>query len=50
MKNLIVIRHAKSDWNNNLNDLDRPISVRGKIDVKVMSKVIDEINLVVCNN
>jgi|TARA_Y100000768_G_scaffold386696_1_gene375730 phosphohistidine phosphatase len=45
MKNLIVIRHAKSDWNNNLTDLDRPISDRGKNDVKVMSKVIDEINL-----
>ena len=45
MKNLIVIRHAKSDWNNNLPDLDRPISDRGKNDVKVMSKVIDKINL-----
>tara|TARA_B100001093_G_scaffold77401_1_gene68429 strand:- start:161 stop:643 length:483 start_codon:yes stop_codon:yes gene_type:complete len=45
MKKLIVIRHAKSDWNNNLSDLDRPISNRGKNDVKVMSKVIDEINI-----
>ncbi len=30
MKNLIVMRHAKSDWGNNLPDIERPLNKRGK--------------------
>tara|TARA_B100000925_G_scaffold260204_1_gene216189 strand:- start:478 stop:960 length:483 start_codon:yes stop_codon:yes gene_type:complete len=45
VKKLSVIRHAKSDWSNNLSDMDRPISKRGINDVAVMSKVIQDLNL-----
>lgn len=45
MRKLIVIRHAKSDWNNSFSDIDRPISERGKNDIKLMSKIIDDINI-----
>jgi len=30
MKNLILIRHGKSDWNNNLSDQFRPITKKGE--------------------
>ena len=32
MKTLLILRHAKSDWNNNLPDHDRPLNKRGKAD------------------
>ena len=38
MKNIILIRHAKSDWNNeNLTDFERPLNARGLIDAEFMS-------------
>ena len=38
MKNIILIRHAKSDWNNeNLTDFERPLNARGLRDAKFMS-------------
>ena len=36
MKYLILIRHAKSDWSFDLPYLERPISTRGKNDIKIM--------------
>jgi phosphohistidine phosphatase len=37
-KQLILIRHAKSDWNTDaLNDFDRPLNDRGKRDAPVMA-------------
>ena len=39
MKRLILIRHAKSSWNNpGLTDFDRPLNKRGKRDAPVMGK------------
>ena len=36
MKQLILIRHAKSDWGNpGLDDFDRPLNERGKNDIFV---------------
>ena len=38
MKQLILIRHAKSDWNNaELADIDRPLNERGKRDAPAMA-------------
>ena len=45
MKKIIIIRHAKSDWSNNTSDLDRPISMRGVNDAKIISKIFDSQNL-----
>lgn len=39
MKQLILIRHAKSDWNDpSLSDFDRPLNARGKRDAPVMAQ------------
>lgn len=39
MKQVILIRHAKSDWGNpGLDDFDRPLNERGKKDAPVMAK------------
>lgn len=39
MKQLLLIRHAKSDWNNTgLSDFDRPLNERGKKDAPVMAQ------------
>ncbi|NLA23544.1 MAG: histidine phosphatase family protein, partial [Bacteroidales bacterium] len=37
---LILVRHAKSDWNNNLRDHDRPLNKRGRNDAPFMGKII----------
>ena len=38
MKTLILIRHAKSDWNDSsLKDFDRPLNERGKRDAPLMA-------------
>ena len=38
MKTLLIIRHAKSSWDNvNLNDIDRPLNDRGKRDGPAMA-------------
>ena len=38
MKNLILIRHAKSSWKNtSLDDFDRPLNKRGKQDAPIMA-------------
>jgi phosphohistidine phosphatase len=39
MKNLLIIRHAKSGWDNAiLNDSDRPLNERGKRDAPIMAQ------------
>lgn len=38
MYKLIVMRHAKSDWNNNLSDHQRPLNQRGERDALSMGK------------
>lgn len=42
MKNLILIRHAKSSWDAPLIDKDRPLSKRGINDAHLMAVNIDE--------
>lgn len=38
MKQIILVRHAKSDWNSDaLSDFDRPLNERGKRDAPVMA-------------
>ena len=39
MKTLILVRHAKSDWNEpGLSDIERPLNERGKKDAPMMAK------------
>ena len=46
MKEIYVLRHAKSSWDNsNLSDFDRPLSDRGISDANKMSKFLRNINL-----
>lgn len=43
MKNLILIRHAKSSWDDpGLSDLERPLNKRGKRDAPVMGRLLKE--------
>lgn len=37
-KYLLLIRHAKSDWNNDLSDFDRPLNNRGHRDAPAMAE------------
>jgi phosphohistidine phosphatase len=46
MKQLILIRHAKSDWDNvNLTDFERPLSHRWEKEVKIVWKVLKKLEL-----
>ena len=38
MKTIVLIRHAKSSWEQDINDLNRPLSVRGFTDANLISK------------
>lgn len=40
MKNLLLIRHAKSSWPLNLPDFDRPLDERGNADAEKMAKFL----------
>ncbi len=43
MKNLFLVRHAKSSWKEpGLKDFDRPLNKRGKENLKMMSKYFAE--------
>ncbi|WP_281232633.1 SixA phosphatase family protein [Flavobacterium gelatinilyticum] len=42
MKNLILIRHAKSSWEAPLKDFDRPLMKRGILDAHSVSAVISK--------
>ncbi len=46
MKELLVMRHAKSDWNNaRLSDHDRPLNNRGKADAPRMGQLLHRLDL-----
>lgn len=38
MKELLLLRHGKSDWSKNTNDFDRPLKKRGKRNAKQMGQ------------
>ena len=39
MKTLLLVRHAKSSWDDpGMDDIDRPLNDRGKTDAPVMAK------------
>ena len=38
MKKLILLRHAKSSWENDLHDKDRPLSEKG---IAILNRVIN---------
>jgi phosphohistidine phosphatase len=43
MKTVLLVRHAKSDWNDpTLDDIDRPLNDRGKKDAPAMAKRLIE--------
>jgi phosphohistidine phosphatase len=42
MKTIILARHAKSDWSQNLSDFDRPLNPRGERDAPRMGDVLAE--------
>jgi phosphohistidine phosphatase len=45
MKNLIIMRHAKSDWeNSSVSDFDRPLNERGLKAATFMGSVVQEKN------
>ena len=47
MKNLFLIRHAKSSWKNSedLDDLERPLNKRGERDAPFMAEIIQGKNI-----
>lgn len=47
MKTLLILRHAKSDWNNSrLSDYERPLNARGQEDAPNMGKLLRSEELV----
>ena len=43
MKNLFIIRHAKSSWDNtDMSDFERPLNKRGKRDAPFMGKLLSK--------
>ena len=44
MKTLVLIRHAKSSWEHNLTDLDRPLAQRGFTDAEMLSHYFKNYN------
>ena len=46
MKELLIMRHAKSDWSNNaIDDFDRELNKRGKKDAPKIGNKLNELNL-----
>lgn len=46
MKELLLLRHAKSDWaDSSVQDHDRPLNERGRLDASRMGKVIRKYNV-----
>ena len=46
MKTLLLIRHAKSSWDNSsLSDFERPLNERGKTDAPIMAKRLKDKNI-----
>lgn len=38
MKQLLLLRHAKSDWSSNCSDLNRPLNQRGETNAKLLNQ------------
>ena len=47
MKNLILVRHGKSSWENNVNDRDRPLKQRGVFDALLVSQMLKKQQLTI---
>lgn len=47
MKNLILVRHAKSDWPEEMEDFDRPLADKGLQDALKMSKFLKSQNVLI---
>lgn len=45
MKELYLIRHAKSDWNNDLPDYDRPLNERGLRNAPFMGRLLGDMGV-----
>jgi|TARA_B110000305_G_scaffold6472_1_gene6283 phosphohistidine phosphatase len=45
LKKLILIRHAKSSWDHNVSDLNRPLSNRGFDDANLMSGILNNFSI-----
>jgi phosphohistidine phosphatase len=54
MKNLILVRHAKSSWKYNVIDHQRPLKKRGRLDAALVAKALNkydfDIDLVLCSD
>lgn len=46
MVELLLMRHAKSDWHVNVSDIDRPLNKRGRKDAELMGRYLLTNNLV----
>lgn len=47
MKELLLLRHAKSSWDDpTINDIDRPLNKRGKHDAVFMGNVMKQLNYI----
>ena len=42
MKTVTLIRHAKSSWEHELQDVERPLSARGYSDANLLSKILSD--------
>jgi len=43
MKKIILVRHAKSGWDNpDLQDFERPLNKRGKTDAPIMAQILEK--------
>ena len=42
MKELLILRHCKSDWSTHTSDFDRPLKKRGKRNAKQIEKLLSE--------
>ena len=45
MKKLILVRHAKSSWEHDLSDINRPLKKRGYNDAKLVAQKLSEYEL-----
>jgi len=54
MKSLILVRHAKSDWNLHLDDKKRPLTDNGKMTINKVGQIakdfIDDEFVIWCSN
>lgn len=44
MKTIVLVRHAKSSWDHDVSDLNRPLSMRGFTDAELVAKAFKNYN------